>query len=1139
MRKILLSILTITFTVLFIGVLVACGSTTQHGFSIELVDKNATFEFYVGEIDWESISFYLYDEEDNLVDAYSVTESMVNKADLSKLTTKGTKTVEINFQGAKMYVTLKLNEKEVVPTYTLKFDAGDGTFNVDGTVSPGSNIKIVETARLEAITEPKRTGYKFEGWYEDALGTGTRLETPYTPKRDITFYAKWSDALKYSLQYENFKDGESQGVISTEYNIENNTEITLLTPQNYSDRVFIGYEIWNMDELYSPETSTILKVEDNIDVYTWNITFNTNVRILYETKMVNISFFSTAWEEGAVVNGITITAGFYKTQVPYGTNLVKDIAPVPVLPELPGHTGFWYDLSTGQAPVYGKITTDLDIRSQYDILSVTMSFYDENNVENKEMARVVDYGDYIDNEPRVPNKDGHTGYWYVINDGYDSSVPNGQLVQISLLDLKMVKDIKVFAKYFPNDYEVSFIYRLEGMSEDCIETFKYKYDTFIDNPVDLTLDKEIDGIVYKGYDPKYYKINWKTGNNLVSFDSPIQVKGNIKYTASTELKPYAIDFRLPELFSNRGFDFTNTTIMVKPGEKVTPPTIIEEGYEVKGWYYIAPADVYDATLIYQAGEYVFFNGTYYRSLVDNNTVEPCNILTNEVNGGWMKASNRKSYSLDDIPYGIQVDDFHEYNEDPFLDRAFYAEIETKKFDVIFNNLVISGTNGSYTYNYSPVATLSIDYDSLIDSSLIPTSLTVPTYPDGMVGQFVFEGWYTESEFVTLQIDFDEFKVKSEIHLYAKWSDDLRGTDGLLFNPNFDDDGVTVKNYTVVGLNTKIAEFSHLTLRIPNLFEGKPVVAIEDNAFDYFDKTLYVDTIIIPENIVSIGHNAFAGCYSVQNIDITANSNFIFEDGVLYSADKTIIYYVASNSKDWANKTQFIIPNSTTEIIGGAFANISTLETVTIEGLTFENGSYNSNGNLQKVGSYAFAGCYALKSIMIPNSLTEIGAFAFKDNYSLNSVVIDNTSSGLFLVGKGAFENAYNALRENGDYLTIANVLIKYIGDSEEVTLLDSIISIADGAFDRNSTDEVASNYVIKKLTISSTSDLKYIGHEVFLSCSSLASINIMSVNKPMVESDSFSGVALSCKLYVNSSLMDEYLNDKNYNFFDNDSIIGA
>ncbi len=1137
MRKILLLILTFILSVLLIGAVVACVSTTRNGYSIELVDKDAKFEFYVGEIDWSSIYFYLYDEDDNLIDAYAVTESMVNKGDLNKLNTKGTKTVEISFQGASMLITLKLNEKVVVPTYTLKFDAGEGTFNVDGTVTPGSNIKVVETSRLEAITEPKRIGYKFEGWYEDALGTGARLETPYSPKRDITFYAKWSDALKFTLQYENFKDGESQGIIGTEYNVENNTEITLRAPQNYSDRVFVGYEIWNMDEVYNPETSTIINAVENLDTYTWNISFNTNVRILYETKMLNVSFFSPAWEEGAVINGVVISAGFYKIQVPYGTTLVKDIAPVPVLPELAGHTGYWYDFYTGKEPLYGKVTTDVDVRAQYDIVSVTMSFYDENDVENKEMARVVDYGGYIDNEPRVPNKEGHTGYWYVINDGYDLTVPNGQLVQISLLDLKMIKDVKVFARYFANDYEVSFIYRLEGMNEDYVETFTYKYDSYIESAVDLTVDKEINGQIYKGYDPKYYKINWKTGNNLVSFDTPVQVKGNVKYTASTEEKPYAIDFRLPELFADRGFNFTNTTKYVKPGERVIPPTIIEEGYEVTGWYYIAPADVYDAELTYDAGDYVFFNGTYYRSLVNENTVAPSNSLTGEVNAGWMKASNRKSYSLD--AYGIPVDDFHEYNADPYLDRAFYAEIETKKFEVTFNNLVVSLGSDGYVYEYTSVLTVEIDYDTLIDTASLPSSLTTPTYPDSSPSQFIFEGWYTESEFVTLQVDFDSFKVKSNIDLYAKWSDDLRGTDGLEFEKNFDADGVTVKSYTVVGLDTKIAEFSHLTLRIPNLYDGKPVVAIADNAFDYFDRTLYFDTIIIPENLEDIGDNAFAGCYSVKNFDLTTNDNFIYEEGVLYSADKTIIYYVTKNSSSWNDKTQFEIPSVTTEIKGGAFANISTLEIVTIEGLTYENGSYNANGNLKKIGSYAFTGCYSLTSITLPNSLVEIGSYAFKDASSLNNVIIDSTSSELLVVGKCAFENATNALRKNGDYLTLANVLIKYLGDSEEVVLLDSLVAIADGAFDRNATDEVTSNYILKKLTISSTSELKYIGHDVFLSCSSLASISILSASKPLVESDSFNGVALSCKLYVNSALLNEYLNDANYEFFDNDEIIGA
>lgn len=62
------------------------------------------------------------------------------------------------------------------------------TFDSNG----GSEVENVKgTVKKEPI--PTMSGYTFEGWYEKKGLTGKRVVFPYTPKENVTLYAKWTD----------------------------------------------------------------------------------------------------------------------------------------------------------------------------------------------------------------------------------------------------------------------------------------------------------------------------------------------------------------------------------------------------------------------------------------------------------------------------------------------------------------------------------------------------------------------------------------------------------------------------------------------------------------------------------------------------------------------------------------------------------------------------------------------------------------------------------------------------------------------------------------------------------------------------------------------------------------------------------
>jgi len=81
------------------------------------------------------------------------------------------------------------------------------------------------------------------------------------------------------------------------------------------------------------------------------------------------------------------------------------------------------------------------------------------------------------------------------------------------------------------------------------------------------------------------------------------------------------------------------------------------------------------------------------------------------------------------------------------------------------------------------------------------------------------------------------------------------SEGLKFEPTSDG-----KGYVLVSAET----CTDINVKIPSMYEGKPVTAIADNAFR--GRTTLTD-IEIPNGIVSIGAGAFEGCIALKEIEL--------------------------------------------------------------------------------------------------------------------------------------------------------------------------------------------------------------------------------------------------------------------------------
>ena len=206
--------------------------------------------------------------------------------------------------------------------------------------------------------------------------------------------------------------------------------------------------------------------------------------------------------------------------------------------------------------------------------------------------------------------------------------------------------------------------------------------------------------------------------------------------------------------------------------------------------------------------------------------------------------------------------------------------------------------------------------------------------------------------------------------------------------------------------------------------------------------------IIPNNVTSIGKEAFRACSGLTSVTIPKSVTSI-EEGAFWGC--CLISITIPNSvtsigvgafQSCSSLTSITIPSSVTSIGVLAFSSCSSLTSVNVEsGNTIYDSRNNCNAiietatntlivgckntiipnNVTSIGDYAFEGCSGLTSvtipksvtsieegafwgcclisITIPNSVTSIGNFAFFGNYSLTSITIPNSVTN---IGSEAF-----------------------------------------------------------------------------------------------------------------------------------------
>ena len=294
-------------------------------------------------------------------------------------------------------------------------------------------------------------------------------------------------------------------------------------------------------------------------------------------------------------------------------------------------------------------------------------------------------------------------------------------------------------------------------------------------------------------------------------------------------------------------------------------------------------------------------------------------------------------------------------------------------------------------------------------------------------------------------------------------------------------------------------------------------------------------VVIPENITSIGNNAFENCNNLRSVIIPNSVTSIGENAFSECENLTSITIpnsVTSIGNDafsgCINLSSISIPDSVTEIGWSAFYCCENLKKVRLsKGLTVISESLFSRcknleyitipDSITSIGKSAFSEC-GLKSIVIPESVTEIKIMAFSGCTNLANITIhDNISIGPIAFSSTAYYNNKN--NWDGDFLYLGNHLIKFtdlrnITEMAEitgsVTIKPGTKTIAEGVFEyfESLTEIIIPDSVTiicdnafcncKNLTnIILPKELKIIGNSVFSRCTGLTSLtfpeNIVSI----------------------------------------------
>ena len=753
----------------------------------------------------------------------------------------------------------------------VSYDACGGYYN-DG---PGdtTTIKTYTVKKGNSISwryeEPQNSDSRkvFAGWYLDKEYKEEVTDiSSYTPKEDITLYAKWEDGcvVTFNAGEGYLCEGPGDNSKVKSYTVRKEQELTYVPSYNNSDptKVFVG---WYTDEKFTD------KVEN---IYDYIVTGDVTLYAKWETG-IKITYDACG---GKFSSGSTTTIYVEKG---------ADLSTVYMTPDAAdGYSRFegWYLDADCTEPVNGNytITEEITLYAKWiDRAKVTLDacggYFTDHGTQSAQHDVYVDKGDIISYQIQgnVPeNADDHQAFdgWY-LDSTYKNKVDDSYVLE---------KDITLYAKW-TDGYKITFDAGEGYFSTNFIDRDQYVYKVVKKGEALSSMSYSYPSHDEKGFDG--WCLNSDGTGKIDDFYNYVPEKDMTLYAKWVNKYRVTYDacggyFWGDKRHTSITYDMNEGTCLINQepsnadAHKAFDGWYLDKGYTQKiekmsDYYpkenmtiYAKWTDAYKVTYDACGGTFGGNDQTYTLSVKKGNTV----------NSSWTPSYEGKEFDgwYLDAAYTKPVGNVYEYV--PKEDTTFYAKwSETYK-------ITYDACGG---YFGSADTTVSTYYIKKGDTIAYRSST-----PDRNISdKKVFDGWYLDAEYTKPVEDLYNYVPEKDTTFYAKWSDGYMITfdagEGYYSNGA---DGNSQYSYKIVKKGEALKDLSYDNPYHDNkMFDGwcltSDCLNTLENAYDYVpekDTTLYAKWA----NQFRITYDACGG-YFWGDQSYTVHTTTVKEGSTLY------------------------------------------------------------------------------------------------------------------------------------------------------------------------------------------------------------------------------------------------------------------